>query len=60
MLGGEHTLTAGAVAACAARHPTLAILYLDAHAVEREPEALLGQVDALAARVASGVLRQAA
>ena len=37
MLGGEHTLTAGAVAACAARHPTLAILYLDAHADVREP-----------------------
>jgi agmatinase len=32
MLGGEHTLTAGAVAACAERHPDLAILYLDAHA----------------------------
>jgi agmatinase len=37
MLGGEHTLTAGAVAACAARHPDLAILYLDAHADVREP-----------------------
>jgi agmatinase len=37
MLGGEHTLTAGAVAACAVRHPDLAILYLDAHADVREP-----------------------
>ena len=37
MLGGEHTLTAGAVAACAARHPDLAVLYLDAHADVREP-----------------------
>ncbi|HEU5314610.1 MAG TPA: agmatinase [Chloroflexota bacterium] len=37
MLGGEHTLTAGAVAACAARYPDLAILYLDAHADVREP-----------------------
>ena len=37
MLGGEHTLTAGAVAACAARHPDLGILYLDAHADVREP-----------------------
>ncbi len=37
MLGGEHTLTAGAVAACAARWPDLAILYLDAHADVRGP-----------------------
>jgi agmatinase len=37
MLGGEHTLTAGAVAACAERHPDLAILYLDAHADVRGP-----------------------
>lgn len=37
MLGGEHTLTAGAVAACTARHPDMAILYLDAHADVREP-----------------------
>lgn len=37
MLGGEHTLTAGAVAACAAAHPDLAILYLDAHADVRGP-----------------------
>lgn len=32
MLGGEHTITAGAVAACAARYPDMALLYLDAHA----------------------------
>lgn len=37
MLGGEHTLTAGAVAACAAFRPDLAILYLDAHADVRGP-----------------------
>jgi agmatinase len=37
MLGGEHTLTAGSVAACAARYPDLAVLYLDAHADVREP-----------------------
>jgi len=37
MLGGEHTLTAGAVAACAERHPDLAVLYLDAHADVRGP-----------------------
>jgi agmatinase len=37
MLGGEHTLTAGSVAACAAAHPDLAILYLDAHADVRGP-----------------------
>jgi agmatinase len=37
LLGGEHTLTAGAVAACAARTPDLAILYLDAHADVRGP-----------------------
>jgi agmatinase len=37
MLGGEHTLTAGAVAACAQRYPDLAILYLDAHADVRGP-----------------------
>lgn len=37
MLGGEHTLTAGAVAACAERYPDLALLYLDAHADVRPP-----------------------
>jgi agmatinase len=37
LLGGEHTLTAGAVAACATRYPDLGILYLDAHADVRAP-----------------------
>ncbi|MGI8424832.1 MAG: agmatinase [Chloroflexota bacterium] len=37
MLGGEHTLTAGAISACAECHPDLAILYLDAHADVRGP-----------------------
>ncbi|HEX2036624.1 MAG TPA: agmatinase family protein [Chloroflexota bacterium] len=37
MLGGEHTLTAGSVAACAAAWPDLALLYLDAHADMRGP-----------------------
>jgi agmatinase len=37
MLGGEHTLTAGSVAACAGAFPDLAILYLDAHADVRGP-----------------------
>jgi agmatinase len=37
LLGGEHTLTAGAVAACAAAHPDLGLLYLDAHADVRGP-----------------------
>lgn len=37
MLGGEHTLTAGAVAACATTYPDLALLYLDAHADVRGP-----------------------
>ncbi len=37
MLGGEHTLTAGAVAACTERYPDLALLYLDAHADVRPP-----------------------
>lgn len=37
MLGGEHTITPGGVAACAARYPDLAVLYLDAHADVRGP-----------------------
>lgn len=37
MIGGEHTLTIGAVAACREVFPDLAILYLDAHADVREP-----------------------
>lgn len=35
-LGGEHTLSAGPVAACAKRHPNLSILQIDAHADLRE------------------------
>lgn len=31
VLGGEHTLSAGAIRAVAARHPNLAVLHLDAH-----------------------------
>jgi agmatinase len=37
VLGGEHTLTAGAVAAAAGLWPDLALLYLDAHADVRGP-----------------------
>lgn len=36
MLGGEHTLTIGAVRALAQRHPGLSILQLDAHADMRD------------------------
>lgn len=36
MLGGEHSITAGAVAACKARYPDLGILHLDAHADLRD------------------------
>lgn len=36
MLGGEHTVTAGAVAAVAARTPALAVVQFDAHADLRE------------------------
>jgi agmatinase len=36
MLGGEHTITAGAVAAAAKRFPNLSILQIDAHADLRE------------------------
>lgn len=36
MLGGEHTITAGAVAACAKRFPNLSILQIDAHADLRD------------------------
>jgi agmatinase len=36
VLGGEHTVTAGAVAALAARHPGLAVVALDAHLDLRE------------------------
>ncbi len=36
MLGGEHSLTLGAVRALAQRHPSLSILQLDAHADMRD------------------------
>lgn len=36
LLGGEHSLTAGCVAAAAARHPRLSVLQLDAHADMRD------------------------
>lgn len=36
LLGGEHSLTSGAVAACKARYPDLGILHLDAHADLRD------------------------
>ncbi len=36
MLGGEHTLTIGAVRALAQRHPRLSVLQLDAHADMRD------------------------
>jgi agmatinase len=36
MLGGEHSISSGAVAAVAAKHPDLALVQLDAHADLRE------------------------
>ncbi|WP_028953140.1 agmatinase [Synechococcus sp. CC9616] len=36
MLGGEHSISSGAVAAVAAKHPDLVLLQLDAHADLRE------------------------
>jgi agmatinase len=36
MLGGEHSITSGAVAAVAARHPDLLLVQLDAHADLRQ------------------------
>lgn len=36
MLGGEHTITTGAVGACAKRFPNLSILQIDAHADLRD------------------------
>lgn len=36
LLGGEHSLTAGAVAACQERWPDLGVLHLDAHADLRD------------------------
>ena len=36
VLGGEHSVTVGAARAAAARHPTLSVLQIDAHADTRE------------------------
>jgi len=36
VLGGEHTVTVGAVRAIALKHPSLSVLYLDAHADMRD------------------------
>ena len=36
LLGGEHSITVGAVAALAGRHPDISVLYLDAHADLRD------------------------
>ncbi len=36
VLGGEHTVSIGAVRACAARYPKLTVLQIDAHADTRE------------------------
>jgi agmatinase len=36
LLGGEHSLTSGAVAACKERYPDLGVLHLDAHADLRD------------------------
>ena len=36
LLGGEHSITVGAVAALAASHPDVSVLYLDAHADMRD------------------------
>ncbi len=36
MLGGEHSITPGAVAACLERYPDLGVLHLDAHADLRD------------------------
>lgn len=36
LLGGEHSLTPGAVAACRERYPSLGVLHLDAHADLRD------------------------
>lgn len=36
LLGGEHSLTPGAVAACLERYPALGVLHLDAHADLRD------------------------
>lgn len=58
MIGGEHTLTAGAVDACGAVYPDLAILYLDAHADVREPYLGAEWNHASALRLSIGAIRR--
>jgi agmatinase len=65
MLGGEHSISSGAVAAVAERHPDLVLLQLDAHADLREDYLGTRHSHACAMRrclevLPSGVLRQAA
>ncbi len=65
MLGGEHSISSGAVAAVAERHPDLVLLQLDAHADLREEYLGTRHSHACAMRrclevLPSGVLRQAA
>jgi len=58
MIGGEHTLTAGAVEACGAVYPDLAILYLDAHADVRDPYLGAEWNHASALRLSIGAIRR--
>ncbi len=58
MIGGEHTLTVGAVDACGAVYPGLAILYLDAHADVREPYLGAEWNHASALRLSIGAIRR--
>ena len=65
MLGGEHSISSGAVAAMAAVHPDLVLLQLDAHADLRETYLGSRHSHACAMRrclevLPSGVLRQVA
>jgi agmatinase len=65
MLGGEHSISSGAVAAVAERHPDLVLLQLDAHADLREEYLGTRHSHACAMRrclevLPSGLLRQAA
>ena len=65
MLGGEHSISSGAVAAVAERHPDLVLLQLDAHADLREDYLGTRHSHACAMRrclevLPSGLLRQAA
>ena len=65
MLGGEHSISSGAVAAVAERHPDLVLVQLDAHADLREDYLGTRHSHACAMRrclevLPSGVLRQAA